>query len=70
MGWLVAGAVVFVVYAAFMFKIAVLGVAMDGARKKPATGWSLLGTWLLLLAVPLWLPVFLLISGLKDRFPR
>jgi hypothetical protein len=50
----VVGAALFVVYAALMLQGAVLRVAMNGARKKPPTRWSVPGAWLLFMAVPLW----------------
>ncbi|MEV4147110.1 hypothetical protein AB0J40_25810 [Amycolatopsis sp. NPDC049691] len=70
MGWWVAGVVLFAVYGVFMLQIAVLSVAMDGARKKPLTRWSLLGTWLLLMSIPVWGPVAWLTSKLGLRGAR
>jgi hypothetical protein len=69
MGWVVAGIVLFAVYAAFMLQVAAMSVAMNGARKKPPTRWSLPGTWLLLLCAPLWGPVAWLINRLGFRIP-
>jgi hypothetical protein len=69
MGWIVVGIVLFAVYAVFMFGLAGLSVAMDGARKKPPTAWSGPGMWLILLAVPLWGPIVWPINRLGYRVP-
>src|SRR6184192_1887194 len=69
MGWIVVGGLLFAVYGTLMLHLAVLGVAMDGARKKPPTGWSVLGMWLILLSVPLWGPIVWPINRLGYRVP-
>lgn len=71
MGWIVVGGggLLFAVYATLMLHLAALGVAMDGARKKPPTLWSVLGLWLILLTVPLWGPVVWPINRLGYRVP-
>lgn len=68
MGWTVVG-ILLVVYAVFMFNLAGLSLAMGGARKKPATAWTALGWWLLLMAVPVWGPIVWLINRLGCRVP-
>ncbi|HYK32497.1 MAG TPA: hypothetical protein VEV63_11070 [Streptosporangiaceae bacterium] len=73
MAWTIAGSIVGIlllaVYAVFMLHLAVLGVAMDGARKKPPTAWSVLGMWLILMTVPAWGPIVWPINRLGYRVP-
>ena len=67
------GILLFVIYALVMFSLAGLGAAMGGsaAREagKPITKWTMLGMWLLLMAIPVWVPVVWPINRLGHRVP-
>lgn len=69
--WLIAGTIVgillFAVYAVFTLRMAGLGVAMNA--DPAATAWSVLGLWLILMAVPAWGPIVWPINRLGYRVP-
>lgn len=67
MGWIIAGILLFAVYAVFTLSLASLGVAMGGDRT--ATAWSVLGLWLILMAVPVWGPIVWPINRLGYQVP-
>ena len=72
MGWIIAGIVagilLFAVYAVITLRMAALGAAMGAAQTPPAR-WSALGLWLTLIMVPAWGPIVWLINRLGYRVP-
>jgi hypothetical protein len=69
-GWilLIAGILLFAGYAAFTLRMAGLGVAMSG-RTTPASKWSVLGLWLILMAAPVRGPIVWPVNRLGYRVP-
>lgn len=61
---MVLGILLLALYGVVMLRIAVLSIAMDGARKKPPTRWTLLRAWLIVMSIPVWAPVVWLASKL------